>query len=136
MHPCSVLGLSGLLHHKFYNVHVLDKMVSAVQNGDPAHQLAIHNKTNKSSDNGSERSDEDLAKYWVERPQQQSSDDIVSGKLRGRCFLVVGEKGTGKTTLIMEAMKKSDGSNVAIFNVHADPEIISYKAWKGIKVRL
>ncbi|GEQ70307.1 hypothetical protein JCM33374_g3983 [Metschnikowia sp. JCM 33374] len=127
-----VLGLSGLLYHKFYNVHVLDKMDSAFQKGDPAYQLAIHNKTNKRSDDGSERSDEDLAKYWVERPQQQLLDEIVSGKIRGRYFLVVGEKGTGKTTLIMEAMKKTDGSNVAIFDAHADPEIFRIRLGKAL----
>ncbi|KAM9930247.1 hypothetical protein OXX59_000631, partial [Metschnikowia pulcherrima] len=61
----AVLGLSGLLYHKFYNDHVLDKMDLAFQKGDPAYQLAIHNKTNKRSDAESEFIDEDLAKFWV-----------------------------------------------------------------------
>lgn len=128
----AVLGLSGLLYHRFYNAHVLNKMDEAFQKGDPAYQLAIHNKTNKRSDAELEHNDEDLARYWVERPQQKLLDDIVSGKIRGRYFLVVGEKGTGKTTLIMEAMKKTDGSNVAIFDAHADPEIFRIRLGKAL----
>lgn len=131
-----VLGLSGLLYHKFYNLHVLDKMDEAFQKGDPAYQLAIHKKTNKRSDDENEeeftKDSEDLTRFWVIRPQQQLLDDIVSGKLKGRYYLLVGEKGTGKTTLIMEAMKKIDGHNVAIFDAHADPEIFRIRLGRAL----
>lgn len=137
-----VLGLSGYLYHKFYNKHVLDKMDTAFHKGDPAYQLAIHKKTNKRSEDpeepenvyedGEENALEDLSRFWVERPQQKQLDDIVSGKIRGRYFLVVGEKGTGKTTLIMEAMKKIDGSNVTIFDAHADPEIFRIRLGRAL----
>lgn len=128
-----VLGLSGFLYHKFYNQHVLDKMDHAFQKGDPAYTLAIHNKTNRHSDLLLGKvSGEDLSEHWVTRPQQKLLDDIVSGKIRGRYFLLVGEKGTGKTTLIMEAMKKIEGSNVAIFDAHADPEIFRIRLGKAL----
>lgn len=126
-----VLGLSGLLYHKFYGTHVLDKMELAFEKGDPAYQLTIHNKTNKRSETA-DQVEEDLSSYWVTRPQQQLLDDIVSGKIRGRYYLVVGEKGTGKTTIIMEAMKKIDGNNVAIFDAHADPEIFRIRLGKAL----
>lgn len=131
-----VLGLSGFLYHRFYNLHVLEKMDEAFQKGDPAYQLAIHKKTNKRSDfDGDAYADkdvEDLTKFWVTRPQQQLLDDIISGKLKGRYYLVLGEKGTGKTTLIMEAMKKIDGHNVAIFDAHADPEIFRIRLGRAL----
>lgn len=128
-----VLGLSGFMYHKFYNQHVLDKMDHAFQKGDPAYLLAIHNKTNRRSDSLIEQVDgEDLSEHWVTRPQQKLLDDIISGKIRGRYFLLVGEKGTGKTTLIMEAMKKIQGSNVAIFDAHADPEIFRIRLGKAL----
>lgn len=130
-----VLGLSGFLYHKFYNQHVLEKIDSAFEHGDPAYQLAIHKKTNKRSEEQGEDLDdesEDLSPFWVTRPQQLLLDDIVGGKIRGRYFLVVGEKGTGKTTLIMEAMKKINGHNVAIFDAHADPEIFRIRLGKAL----
>lgn len=130
-----VLGLSGFLYHKFYNQHVLDKMDKAFETGDPAYQLAIHKKTNKKSGESGDSDDtegEDLSPFWVNRPQQKLLDDIVSGKIRGRYFLVVGEKGTGKTTLIMEAMKKIEGHNVAIFDAHADPEIFRIRLGRAL----
>lgn len=61
--------------------------------------------------------------FWVDRPQQKLLDDIISGKKVGSYYLVVGEKGTGKTSLILEAMKKVGGENVTVFDAHADPEI-------------
>lgn len=128
-----VLGLSGFMYHKIYNQHVLDKMDRAFDTGDPAYLLAIHNKTNRLSDPLLDDFDgEDLSEHWVTRPQQKLIDDIVSGKIKGRYFLLVGEKGTGKTTLIMEAMKKIDGSNVAIFDAHADPEIFRIRLGKAL----
>lgn len=140
-----VLGLSGYMYHKIYNQHVLDKMDHAFQKGDPAYLLAVHNKTNRRSTmdstnveynkRGEERGNgdgDDLSEHWVTRPQQKLIDDIISGKIRERYFLLVGEKGTGKTTLIMEAMKKIQGSNVAVFDAHADPEIFRIRLGKAL----
>ncbi|RKP33061.1 hypothetical protein METBISCDRAFT_29307 [Metschnikowia bicuspidata] len=128
-----VLALSGFLYHKFYNQHVLEKMDRAFQKGDPAYLLAINNKTTRRSDSPSGKSDgEDLSEHWVTRPQQKLLDDIISGKIRGQYFLLMGEKGTGKNTLIMEAIKKVDGNNVAIFDAHADPEIFRIRLGKAL----
>ena len=128
-----VLALSGFLYHKFYNQHVLEKMDRAFRKGDPAYLLAINNKNTRRSDSPSEKSDgEDLLEHWVTRPQQKLLDDIISGKIRGQYFLLMGEKGTGKNTLIMEAIKKVDGNNVAIFDAHADPEIFRIRLGKAL----
>lgn len=128
-----ILGLSGYLYHQFYNRQVLEKMGSAFESGDPAYQLAIHKKTNKRPETDDiEEGVDDLSAFWVNRPQQRLLDDIISGKIKGRYFLVVGEKGTGKTTLIMEAMKKIDGKNVAIFDAHADPEIFRIRLGRAL----
>lgn len=123
-----ILGLAGYMYHQLYNRQVLNKISEAFENGDPAYLLAVHNKTNKTS----EEEDGDLSKFWVHRPQQGMLDNIVNGTIKGRYFLVVGEKGTGKTTLIMEAMKKVEGENVAIFDAHADPEIFRIRLGKAL----
>lgn len=122
----AILGIAGLLYHKFYGHHVLSKMDESFDKGDPAFQLTIHKRTNKHAD------DYDVSEYWVERPQQALLDDIISGKIVGRYFLVIGEKGTGKTSLLLESMKQVDGFNVAIFDAHADPEIFRIRLGKAL----
>lgn len=130
-----ILGLAGYMYHQFYNRQVLKKIGEAFENGDPAYLLAVHKKTNKMTEADEETEDEqngDLSRFWVQRPQQELLDNIVNGKIRGRYFLVVGEKGTGKTTLIMEAMKKVGGEGVAIFDAHADPEIFRIRLGRAL----
>lgn len=126
-----ILGVAGYVYHKVYNEQVLDKIDKAFATGDPAYQLAIHKKTNKHIEHD-DCEGEDLTKFWVERPQQQLLDDIISGKIVGRYYLIIGEKGTGKTTLLLESMKKVNGTNVAIFDAHADPEIFRIRLGKAL----
>lgn len=126
-----ILGVAGYLYHTFYNRHVLDKIDMAFEAGDPGFQLSIHKRTSKHIEDD-DCVEHDISKYWVERPQQQLLDDIISGKIIGRYFLVVGEKGTGKTSLLLESMKKVDGHNVAVFDAHADPEIFRIRLGRAL----
>lgn len=129
----AILGVAGLLYHKFYNIHVLDKMDLAFDFGDPAYQLSVHKRTSKHlDDDGEDSNAHDLSEYWVERPQQKLLDDIIAGKIVGRYFLVVGEKGTGKTSLLLESMKKVNGFNVAILDAHSDPEIFRIRLGRAL----
>lgn len=121
-----VLGLAGFLYHRFYNDHVLWKMNQAFEKGDPSAQIKMHTRTHDDSN------DHFINAHWVERPQQKLLDEIIAGKIIGRYFLIIGEKGTGKTSLIMEAMKKVDGYNVTIFDAHADPEIFRIRLGKAL----
>lgn len=122
----AMLGVAGLLYHKFYHIHVLQKMDATFEKGDPASHLVIHSRTH----------DESLAQeindLWVDRPQQQLLDGIISGQIIGRYFLIVGEKGTGKTSMILEGIKKVEGYNVAMFDAHADPEIFRLRLGKAL----
>lgn len=122
----AMLGIAGLLYHKFYAKHVLDKMDDAFEIGDPVANVRISSKTRKENEENSQN--------WVHRlPQQNVLDGIILGKYVGRYFLIVGEKGTGKTSLIMEAMKKVQGHNVVMFDAHADPEIFRIRLGKALK---
>ncbi len=49
---------------------------------------------------------------------------IVSGKEAGRYFLVMGSKGSGKATSIIEAMAEIDADGCAFFDAHLDPTIV------------
>lgn len=125
----AILGVAGIMYHRMYNVHVLDKIDQAFDDGDPAYQLSMHKLAAKKAE---DQEDLNLMNYWVERPQQKLLDDIVRGDIVGRYFLVIGEKGTGKTSLLLEAMKKVNGYNVAIFDAHADPEIFRIRLGKAL----
>lgn len=121
----AMLGIAGWLYHEFYAKHVLDRMDNAFELGDPAANVRILSKTHQEDGKNSEN--------WVHRiPQQDLLDDIILGKTIGRYFLIVGEKGTGKTSLIMEAMKKVSGHNVVMFDAHADPEIFRIRLGKAL----
>ena len=125
-----VLGLTGFVYHRYYNVHVLNKMNEAFETGDPAAQLAMHKRTHNEDNDDEENISHN--EHWVDRPQQKLLDDIIAGEIIGRYFLIIGEKGTGKTSLILEAMKKVNGFNVSIFDAHADPEIFRLRLGKAL----
>lgn len=117
----AVLAVAGLAYHEAYKHHVLSKMNAAFEAGDPAANLKIHNKT-----------DGNDSEHWVCREQQPQIDRIIAGDITGRYFLIVGEKGTGKTSLILEAMRKVGGLNVTMLDAHSDPEIFRIRLGKAL----
>lgn len=116
----AVLAGAGLSYHKFYKAHVIDKMSSAFDKGDDAFELTMHKRTTKREGD------------WIERPQQKIIDDIISGKLVGRYFLLTGEKGCGKSSMVLNSIKKVDSFNVAILDAHSDPEIFRIRLGKAL----
>lgn len=115
----AILGVMGYLYHKFYDYQVLQRMSQAFENGNTESTMGNH--YNDSSDPN-----------WVQRPQQGLVDRIIAGELTGRYFLIFGEKGTGKTSLILESIKRSGGSNVIMFDAHEDPEIVRIRLGRAI----
>jgi ABC-type microcin C transport system duplicated ATPase subunit YejF len=70
--------------------------------------------------------------HWIPRDEQARIDDIVAGKRAGHYYLMVGEKGTGKTSMLLEAMRKINGTGVAMFEAHADLEIFRIRLGKAL----
>ncbi|KAJ5103453.1 hypothetical protein N7532_003982 [Penicillium argentinense] len=70
--------------------------------------------------------------HWVVRDEQLRIDDIVSGRRRGHYYLLIGEKGTGKTSMLLEAMRKINGDGCAMFEAHADLEIFRIRLGKAL----
>lgn len=95
---------------------VLKKMEHAFDPGDPVLDLAAEAKGSPSSKSG-------VPNEWIQRDEQQKIDDIVNGTEKGRYYLIVGEKGTGKSSMLIEAMKKIDAEGVSMLEAHADVEI-------------
>jgi hypothetical protein len=120
----TILALVGYSYTKYYKYMVLEKIENAFRPGDPVLELAAAGKEVPKGDvSGSGIEDEADHARWIAREEQVRIDNIVSGHDRGRYHLLIGEKGTGKSSMLIDAMAKVDGEGIAMFEAHADPEI-------------
>ena len=83
-------------------------MENAFKPGDPVLELAALG--GQEPTNILEQDEE----HWVPRPEQAKIDAIISGTDRGHYYLMVGEKGTGKSSMLLDAMQKVDGEGVSV----------------------
>lgn len=99
-------------YHKFYKMLQLQKMANAFEPGDPVLELAALGKgiSKARAPSNVHRNGDDVDKdHWVQRPEQAQVDAIVGGLEYGHYHLFIGEKGTGKSSMLIEAMRKIDG---------------------------
>ena len=126
-------SIAGYVYHKSYKYLVLKKMTTAFEPGDPVLELAA---VGKGISRHARQTAEDPASaattHWVQRPEQETVDRIVAGKEMGHYHLLIGEKGTGKSSMLLEAMRKIDGEGVAMFEAHADLEIFRIRLGKAL----
>ncbi|KAF2860813.1 hypothetical protein K470DRAFT_281904 [Piedraia hortae CBS 480.64] len=115
-----VLGLFGYSYNLYYKAQVLSKIENAFAPGDPLLDLA-----------GSSPPD-DPKEGWVPRAEQTLIDNIIGGKLTGQYHLLVGEKGTGKSSMLIDAMGKIDGEGCSVLECHSDPEIFRIRLGKAL----
>lgn len=122
-------GLGGYLYHRFYKWLVLHKMEGAFEPGDPVLELAAIGKQvpNTIATSGPPGDD-----HWILRDEQAKIDAIVNGTDRGHYHLLIGEKGTGKSSMLLDAMKKVDGEGISMFETHADLEIFRVRLGKSL----
>ena len=71
-------------------------------------------------------------KHWIEREEQARIDAIISGEEQGHYYLLIGEKGTGKSSMILEAMAKVNADGASMFEAHADLEIFRVRLGKAL----
>ncbi|KAK9471086.1 uncharacterized protein V1510DRAFT_397942 [Dipodascopsis tothii] len=116
----AVLGLTGYVYHNYYQHHVLTKMAAAFRSGTPALDLAIWHKAGEGDDT------------WIKREEQAFIDRVVAGEIIGRYYLIIGEKGTGKSSMLLDALRKVEGRNCSMFEAHADPEIVRIRLGKAM----
>ncbi|KAJ4125499.1 hypothetical protein NW768_009120 [Fusarium equiseti] len=124
-----VLGLgfaaAGYIYHKFYKWLVIKKMAHAFEPGDPVLDLAAIGKDVPHQPGGT-------SEHWIFRPEQERVDAIVMGSIAGHYHLLIGEKGCGKSSMLIDAMRKNDGDGVAMFEAHADLEIFRIRLGKAL----
>lgn len=66
------------------------------------------------------------------REEQEKIDRIMSGAIKGQYYLLIGEKGTGKTSMLLNAMRKTNGESIAMVEAHADLEIFRIRLGKAL----
>ena len=121
-----VLGLAGYGYHRYYKHLVLQKMERAFDPGDPVLDLANQGKLTPDDQST------DDEKHWIRRVEQDKIDAIVSGKLRGHYHLIIGEKGTGKSSMLLDAMAKVNGEGISMLEAHADLEIFRIRLGRAL----
>jgi hypothetical protein len=123
-------ALGGYLYHRFYKWLVLHKMERAFKPGDPVLELAAIGKQVPTSIASAHISDDET--HWILRDEQAKIDAIVNGTDIGHYHLLIGEKGTGKSSMLLDAMRKIDGEGVSMFEAHADLEIFRVRLGKAL----
>lgn len=124
-------GFGGYAYHKFYKWLVLHKMENAFKPGDPVLDLAAKDKHTPApivEDGYHQNRDH----HWILRDEQIKIDNIVNGTEQGHYHLLIGEKGTGKSSMLLDAMQKVDGEGVSMFEAHADLEIFRVRLGKAL----
>ncbi|CAK7225723.1 hypothetical protein SBRCBS47491_005986 [Sporothrix bragantina] len=87
-----------------------------------------HNESEEDDNDG----DDGRGHYWIRRPEQELVNGIVSGLTIGHYHLFIGEKGTGKSSMQLDAMAQIDAEGVAMFDAHADLEIFRIRLGKAL----
>jgi hypothetical protein len=131
-----MVGVGGYSYHVFYKSLVLRKIDNAFSPGFSSLELAAlaqHGYT-YSPDEGLvvDSLDSSEKKFRITRPEQGLIDGIVSGRVKGHYYLLFGEKGTGKTSMLLEAMSKIHGDGVGMLEAHGDIEVFRLRLGKAI----
>lgn len=127
-----ILGAVGYGYTVYYKRQVLRKIEHAFEPGDPILDLAAVARQGHPSGGSALVDDEGHRQHWVLREEQAVLDAICSGTLQGQYHLLVGEKGTGKSSMLIDAMAKIDGEGCAMLEAHADPEIFRIRLGKAL----
>ncbi|KAH8087821.1 hypothetical protein BXZ70DRAFT_899534 [Cristinia sonorae] len=138
----TVIGLGmvffgGIAYVAWYKKNVLDKIELAFAAGyDPALELASHGKVRGTE--GVDIPDDmewDLDGPWTQhlrRKEQDLVDRIVHGAETGHYYMLLGPKGTGKTTMVFDAMQACQAEGVAICDAHPDLEVFRLRLGKAL----
>lgn len=125
------LGLGGYAYSILYKKTVRSKIEKAFSAGYSSQERVALGRISYGTDPDKIQEIVDR-EYWVARPEQQEVNDIVSGKTKGRYHLIIGERGTGKRALLLEAMRKVNGEGIAMLEAHNDLEVFRTRLGKSI----
>ncbi|TID29913.1 hypothetical protein CANINC_001424 [Pichia inconspicua] len=108
-----VLVLGGVAYHKLYKWNVLNKMQASFNTRESL-LLTKHDSDHQLLEKG----------LWAERPNQALLDKIVSGVIKGKYYLLLGEKGTGKASTVVESIQRVNGNDCVVVDCSSDVELM------------
>ncbi|GAA6059373.1 hypothetical protein JCM10212_003271 [Sporobolomyces blumeae] len=119
-----LLAISGMGYHYWYKWEVLRKMERAFTKGyDPALELATASKF---------EADGTVKKGRIRRKEQDYVDKVMNGEVTGEYLLLLGPKGTGKTSMVLEAMINNSADGIAMMEAHEDAEVFRLRLGKAL----
>ncbi|KAJ9101973.1 hypothetical protein QFC20_005122 [Naganishia adeliensis] len=149
----TVIGLAavfggGVGYLAWYKAHVLNKMMHAFEAGyDPVLELGKYQQRKKktalpeldpsdpaggaTSNDEDPEEDEEIPTHIL-RMEQPIVDRIVKGKETGSYWLIIGSKGTGKGTMIVDAMRDIQAEGSAFCEAHSDLEVFRLRLGKAL----
>ncbi|GAA5972700.1 hypothetical protein JCM11641_002981 [Rhodosporidiobolus odoratus] len=120
----ALLAGAGLCYHYWYKYDVLRKMERAFAPGyDPVLELATASARDP---------DGKTKKGRVRRKEQDYIDKIINGEITGEYLLMMGPKGVGKTSMLMDAMINNAADGCAMLEAHEDPEVFRLRLGKAL----
>ncbi|GME65534.1 ATPase domain prokaryote protein [Neofusicoccum parvum] len=123
----AILGGVGFAYQHYYKRSVLSKIERAFESGFSSLEMAaLARHAERGGGGGGGEA------WWIARDEQRIIDDILAGAATGHYYLITGEKGTGKTSMLLEGMRKADGDGVALLEAHGDPEIFRVRLGKAL----
>ena len=101
-------------------------MSKAFEPGDPVLKLAA---LEKGLPNTILQGDD---QHWIRHAEQTKIDAFVNGTDQGHYHLLIGEKGIGKSSMLLHAMQKVAGEGISMFEAHADLDIFRIRLGKAL----
>lgn len=108
----------------------MQKIDNAFKPGDPVLEVAARGK--QMSLTGLDAGEDPENEHWIPRDKQAKLDGIVSGREKGHYYLLIGEKGTGKSSMLIDAMYRVNGEGCSMLEAHADPEIFRIRLGRAL----
>ncbi|CAE6404339.1 unnamed protein product [Rhizoctonia solani] len=127
-----VVFFGGIAYVAWYKADVLDKIEEAFAPGyDPVLELMSYPSQSGEVDEDGVRNYA-LSTWQVKRKEQALVDSIMEGKEAGHYFLFLGPNGSGKTTMIVDGMRKVNADGVTICDAHPDLEVFRLRLGKAL----
>ncbi|KAF9259074.1 hypothetical protein L218DRAFT_1080068 [Marasmius fiardii PR-910] len=126
-----IVFVGGIAYLEWYKKRVLDKIELAFVPGyDPALEIATNYLKKPSTQ--AEEDDDSLWTDHFQRAEQDAIDRAINGEDAGHYYVLLGPKGSGKGTMIFDAMTAIQADGVAMCETHPDLEVFRLRPGKAL----